>query len=304
MVRSTLAQRVIATVAYCDQFNYPLTEAEIQLRLIQKPTPDDRTLHSCLVSLMAKGILHRKGTYYFLSGSEESVAIRQQRAAYSVVKVTQAYEVVAALRWIPWIKGIALTGSLAMNNATQDDDLDFMIITQAQRLWLTRPLVIAYAWLKGKRRSWQREEKNSWCFNLWLEETELHTPGLNSSLYTAYEVCQARFLLNRARVSQRFIWANRWLAEYLPYYFLDRCENASEESQLTQGVIGVVNWIETPFSWLLSLTNVVAYALQWAYMLPHRTREKVTRQVAFFHPRDTQRLVRQRWQATVRKAGV
>ncbi|HEX7017611.1 MAG TPA: hypothetical protein VF209_01755 [Patescibacteria group bacterium] len=312
MALSQLSQQLLATIAYCDQFHFPLTKVEVQRRLIiesdkikakaeaRSATLPQKIIPS-LIELMNQGVIGFENGFYFLTGSEEAVALRRERAVYSSLKWAEAREVVRMLSWLPWIKGVAVTGSLAMDNAIQEDDIDFFIITQENRLWLTRPVVILMAWLKGKRRSWRHEEKNSWCFNLWMEENELHSPGLNQSLYTAYEVCQAKFLLNRERVEERFIWSNQWVAQYLPFYFIDRCEAPSVTSHQLRPKYVFGQTIDFYFSWLLLLLNEVAFYSQWWYMLPHRTRERVTRSLAFFHPRDTQKLVDNKWQAAIKK---
>lgn len=316
MAPSTLSQRILTTIAYCDQFEFPLTVTEIHQRLVSETSPSVSSTASTnsitsptelsqqidheLTRLIKNGVVGVKDEFYFLLGSEKAVATRQQRLGHSSIKWIEAREAVSYLSWIPWVRGVAVTGSLAMNNATQDDDIDFMIITQDNRLWLTRLGVIIIAWLKGKRRSWHREEKNSWCFNLWLEESQLSAPGARPSVYTAYEVCQAVFLLNRQRVEERFIWANHWVARYVPFYFLQRCE-------APQADMGRVNWLSLALlltehftSWPFMLLNEVAWYGQRLYMHPHKTREVVTRSLAFFHPRDTQQLVEQRWQTALK----
>jgi len=77
-------------------------------------------------------------------------------------------------------------------------------VTEPGRLWLTRLWVIWQAWRRGKRRSWQGEEKRSWCFNLWLDSDHLDLFQDYQSLYTAYELIQAQPVLDRGEVATRY----------------------------------------------------------------------------------------------------
>lgn len=301
-----LAVRLLATLAYCDQFAYPLTKEELNRRLIAGRggrAANAVEFDQALATLVAQGRVGVRHPFYFLKGSEQTVDIRLERSKYSPHKWAEAQRVAHTLSWLPWIRAVAITGSLAMNNTVADDDSDFMIITETNRLWATRPLVIAYAWWKGKRRSWQREEKNSWCFNLWLEEDALHSPGLHPSLYAAYEVCQARFVLSRNQVEQRFMAQNHWVACYIPMFFSDRYREAKVDTSIKNEMVGysLLHMLDTCIAWGWTVYNEVAFWAQWVYMVRHRTREKVTRSVAFFHPRDTKKLVHHRWKTTVAK---
>src|SRR5690606_9051512 len=44
----------------------------------------------------------------------------------------------ALARWVPWVQSIWVTGSLAAGTAHDDDDIDFLVITDTGRLWLSR----------------------------------------------------------------------------------------------------------------------------------------------------------------------
>lgn len=196
------------------------------------------------------------------------------------------FEKIAQARWllrlcnvIPWIKGVALTGSLAaLDPKSRDDDLDLMIVCAEKRLWLVRPILVVFSRLCGRRRSWNREEPNAWCFNMWVEESSLGVDRKARNYYLANEVCQARWLISKDGVGERFLAENRWAAAWLPrLYNLARLQ-----------VSLVSRWSRSlptppPISWLIDLLNYLAYQIQLAYMQPHRTSEKVEYTRAFFH---------------------
>lgn len=106
---------------------------------------------------------------------------------------------------------IALSGARAMNNASLADDIDLMIITAENRLWLTRLLVsfLLFPWLRRGQKISRRL-----CLNLWLDESALVIKTQN--LYTAHEICQLKPLYNRDQTYQKFISANLWYKQFLP----------------------------------------------------------------------------------------
>lgn len=280
-----IARQILLTLAYTTQFSYPLLEKEMSLRYIQaseqKTPPTEKEIRTALEWLKKQGFIAEKNGYLFLPGREADVIVRQERAAASTKKLAEIKPLVMFAKLIPWVHGVALTGSTAMRNAASDDDTDLLIVTAPHRLWLVRPLFIFFAYLFGKRRSWQKEEKNSWCFNLWLEETALAQPKASHSLYTAYEICQTEWLLSTHACKNYFFFQNQWVRRYLPNYF----------SKRTVGLKMPAPRRETNGTLLLDLLNSLCFKLQLWYMKPHMTREKVALNYAFFHPRDTRRVI-------------
>jgi len=293
MALSSLEQAIILTISYPDQFSYPLTMSEIWQRLIKQVgewwlvLPREVTqkqVAKTLKILLGKKIIETDGTLYWLRGRSFLSDRRQRRQRMSQGKWLEVDRAVAFAEKIPWVSAVFITGSLAMNNVDQDDDTDFMIVTQANRLWLTRLCLSLYAMALGKRRSWHGEEKRSWCFNLWLEEPALSILGEEHSLYRAYELLQAKVAFDRTGVAKQLRLTNQWLREFLP--------NAawSGGRTVTSGFPQ-----ETWLSRLTSRLNTIAFELQFWYMAGHMTRERVTKTYAFFHPRDTQGWIIDNW---------
>jgi hypothetical protein len=139
------------------------------------------------------------------------IKLRRRRLEISRQKWLKAKKFVRILSLIPWIKLVCVTGALAMNNAEPADDIDLMIVTSANRLWLTRLLVLIFGfpWLRRGRKINDRL-----CFNLWLDETAL--PLKERNLYTAHELCQAKPIFDRDNTYQKFIQANLWYKRFLP----------------------------------------------------------------------------------------
>lgn len=303
---SNLAVRVLATLAYSDQFQFPLLVDEIQQRLIGM-TADVFSIENTLENLKRMELVEQDGDWYFLKGSQKFIEIRKGREKYLDEKTSEIKEFVDWAQHIPWIKAVVVTGSVAVRNVRPHSDVDFMIITMKRRLWLSRILVYIMTWLKGRRRTWYGHEQDSWCFNLWMDESALSLPLDKHDVYTAYEVCQAEWVMDRDAVQHRFYWANEWVRDFLPQFYLERVEEAREilskfeewwaqqEQNFAAPVLRKIGDV------LCSAADGISYLIQHGYMYPHLTREIVGWHYAFFHPRNTHYLISQRWRASLAK---
>lgn len=276
----------LLTIAYADQFNFPLNETEIYQRLI-KLSISRNSLQQVLMGLERRGLIKRQGQFWQLSAGEANSKLRLTRAVISQQKWLEVAQLVEAVSWIPWVKGVAVTGSLAVNNVVAHDDIDLMVVVAPRRLWLTRVLVSCSTLWAGKRRTWRGNEQDSWCFNLWLDDQHLSLSPQKRNLYSAYEVCQAKWVLDRGGVEKKFYEANSWVKNLLPHFFSESSKNLTSAPKSKNKTLIVQK--------LLDLVNYLIFIPQYFYMYPHMSREQVNFSHAYFHPRSTQGQIYQRW---------
>ncbi len=295
MIRlSSAEEQVLATLSYCDQFDFPLTQEELWLRLISPTSEDPLTKESFLLTvkkLVTEKFIERKGLFFNLKGRSGLAEVRQFRQQASQNKQSEVSQVVGFLRKLPWIKAVFVTGSLAMMNAEPENDADFFIACQPNRLWLTRVLVMVFAQQLGKRRSWNGEEVGSWCFNLWLDTHHLSVVLNKRRIYQAYEVIQAQPAFSRDGTAELFFQQNSWTQRFLPNWPGGKLHQELVDSKGQIPLIGE----------FLDFIDLVCWKAQRHYMQPHRTSEKVGRGFAFFHPRDTAQLIYAGWQKSLER---
>ncbi len=53
---------------------------------------------------------------------------------------------------LPFVRAVILTGSVAYGDVKNNDDLDFLLITKENRVYITRFLVYMLAMILGKKR--------------------------------------------------------------------------------------------------------------------------------------------------------
>lgn len=202
---------ILKTLAYADIFDYPLKKEEIIKFLIA----DSSLSLKIDQELENSPLVTKKGDFYFLKGREVIVPLRKKRKKWSQEKMKIAKKVANWLKLIPTIKLIAITGALAMENSDKDDDIDLLLITTKNRLWLSRGLVVTFLRLTGFYRR-PKEIKNKICPNMFLDEGHLSLPKRERDLFSAHEVCQLKPLWDKNKTYQQFVKKNLWVKQFLP----------------------------------------------------------------------------------------
>jgi hypothetical protein len=80
---------------------------------------------------------------YLLAGSEQSITSRSQKEEISAAKLESASTFAKLLtKLVPFIRTIAVTGSVAYGSAGKWDDVDLFVVTERNRLWLSAFLML------------------------------------------------------------------------------------------------------------------------------------------------------------------
>jgi hypothetical protein len=197
-----LSRAVFHTLAYADVFDYPLTAPEVYRYLTSARASFEEALHT----LANENLFARVGDYYMLRGREGILGIRQRRARVAARLWPGAVRYGRLIAQLPFVRMVAVTGSLAMNNTEAGNDVDYMIVTAPNRLWTCRALsllVARAAKLEGIRL----------CPNYLITTEALE---LNErSLYVAHELAQM-IPLSGMDMYHELRRLNDWTAEYLP----------------------------------------------------------------------------------------
>lgn len=274
---------IVATLLYYDLFFYPLRADEL-VRFVHRcgtdgnVTPDELAQRS--------DWWETREAFWFLRGREHLVERRVQLQAVSVEKINQARRWATRLQILPGVRFIGITGSLAMANAQPHDDIDLLVITARERLWLTRALVLSTLLAFGVKRADDDRpaHPNLICANIFLSEADLHIPDHN--LFIAHEICQMLPLLG-AETYTRFIQANRWVLEYLPQWRpvpADWCDRPALRRLQRAFEVGfgcrLGSWLERK-----AAARQLA-RIRIKHLRGHNTKVKVTPTQLRFHGRD------------------
>ena len=143
------------TIAFFDMFDYPLTAIEIFKYSGLKSSLLAITNELDLGSGGLDKIIEEKNGFYFLRGRGRIMDIKMKRYNIADKKFRRALLVAKIFRFIPWIKMIAVSNIIGAHNMKKEGDIDFFIITDKKRIWITRffcagSMSLAYADLSGE----------------------------------------------------------------------------------------------------------------------------------------------------------
>lgn len=201
----TLAQAIVRAVAYADVFDYPPTVVEVH-RYLEVPATLAQ-VEACLQDgLLTSGRLVLHEGYLTLPGREAIVAVRREREARARMLWPRALTYGRWLAAVPFVRMVALTGSLAVNNPDERSDLDYLLITAPGRLWLCRAMVILLV-------RWAARRGDTVCPNYLLSEQALSLEP--QDYFVARELAQLVPLYGLA-MYYRFRRANAWMMAFLP----------------------------------------------------------------------------------------
>ena len=108
----------------------------------------------------------------------------------------------------PFIKGVAISGSLSKYFADDRTDVDFFIITTQNRLWIARTLLHLF-----KKTTYLFNMQDLFCMNYFIDESE--PVILEKNIYTATEVTTI-LPVRGVEVFEIFFKANGWTKNFLP----------------------------------------------------------------------------------------
>ena len=229
---NTLQQHILRALAYFDIFNYPLKSEEIRMFLAQQVNQE--TIEEELKIMIAERLLFKIGNFYSLHNDLALAERRRNGNERAVLEMKNAVKAAEILSRFPYVQGLAISGSLSKNFSSEKTDIDFFIITKANRLWVARTFMHLYkkfTFLTGKQK-W-------FCMNYYIDEAKLEIDEKN--IYTAIEISTLLPMQGRTTLND-FMFSNNWVKNYFPA----KVSNIEAAPEIKKGFLGRL--IETIFN--------------------------------------------------------
>ena len=240
---------IVKAVVFFDLFDYPLTLDEIwhsmsvKCELIEViEALGNIAWKSPLPAFIKGGKVEYKNGFYFLAGRGAIVEERLKRYNFTDRKFKRALLVAKIFKFIPWIKMMAVGNLLGAHNLRDDSDIDFFIIAEDKRIWLTRFFCTGLAKLL-RLRPQANNLRDKICLSFYVSEKAMDLSSLmldnpptplseggqinppyppmfagadNVDIYFLYWLAGLTPLYDTGGVYYKLIKANQWLGAYLP----------------------------------------------------------------------------------------
>lgn len=197
---------ILKCLAYFDLFGYPLTREDIALYIGVRC--GSQTIEKSLDELTARRTIYKLKEYYSLRDDERMVSRREAGYEHAMELIVIAETVGHYLIKFPFVRGIAISGSVSKRCADEQADIDFFIITAPNRLWIARSFLHFL-----KKLSFLFNKQDYFCMNYFIDQNNLEITEKN--LFTAIETTTL-IPIQGDVVFDEFFSRNNWLTRYLP----------------------------------------------------------------------------------------
>jgi len=202
----TIAEACLDCIAYFGIFSFPLKEEEIHHYSAVSASPEE-TRHALEV-LVKEGSLTEKDGYYLPGDDPDWITRRlegRQRALHLLKRSKNFVRVIASF---PFVRAIAISGSLSKFAIGKTPDIDYFIITDPGRLWIARSLLHIF-----KKLSFITGHEHYYCMNYFVDTDALALKQRNQ--YVAIELATLLPVYNEGLIKQ-LMSENEWIKDFLP----------------------------------------------------------------------------------------
>ena len=224
------------SVIYASLFDYPLTVDQLRESLIGQAADESTLTDWYQRSPRLQAIIEFADGYYFPRGRHALVDTRQRREARSRQLLAAHARALALVTRMPFVRMVALSGSLAHLNADAGADLDLFVVAAPGRVWSVTVTTLALARLCGWR--------TTLCLNYVVSERALMVGP--ADLFSANQIIHLHPLTG-IPVYRRFLAENRFVERFYPNFRARPAENAtSVRPGVGPGLESLLNYTLAP----------------------------------------------------------
>jgi hypothetical protein len=222
-MESKKVQAVLSVLSFFEIFHCPLTRSEI-FNYVLDEAGDEFTwqdLTDVLEVLLAENIIQNQAGLYSLRLNSEVKDGFKKRHQYDdtfYVKIKRARRAAFFVSFFPGVRGVAVVNSVGFKLPSESADIDFLIITDKNSLYISRLLVTFFLKIFGLRPT-KQNQKDKICTSFWLSETALNLEKIaysENDVYLYYWLLNVYPLYDQADYWERWQSANFWLKNRLP----------------------------------------------------------------------------------------
>jgi hypothetical protein len=206
----SLKANILRTLLYYDIFSHPLNGDEV-FAFLPKNSLAKAEVYDKLKNYSGEkeNTFAEKEGYYYVKPNEHHVLIRKAKNEHARKMWKAARIVTHLIKRFPFVRAVIVTGSLSKNTTDKHSDLDFMVITAPDRLWIARNLMMIF------KKIFLFNSYKFFCVNFLLTENHLEIEDKN--IFTATEIATIKPTFNTG-LMETFIKKNLWIKTHFPNY--------------------------------------------------------------------------------------
>lgn len=202
---------VLRSVVYASLFEYPLTLSQLCATLVEVRADESTVARWWRDSPFLQAAIEHRDGLFFPAGRRDLIATRARREALSRDLLDRERRLLSLVSGMPFVRMVAVSGSLAHLNAETSADLDLFVITAPHRVWSVTLSVLLIARLLGWRKRM--------CLNYVISERALSIAP--QDLFSANQIIHLRAIVGHD-VFAAFIDANPFVREFYPNFDIAR----------------------------------------------------------------------------------
>lgn len=202
------ASVVLRTLAYYDIFNYPLSIDDL-IKDCNLQDGDEKIHVNLLNHMVKEGMIYFINGYYSLQNEPHHVEARIRGNEKASKWMIKAQWFSALISRFPYVRGVALSGSLSKGFIGNDPDIDYFIITRPGRLWFARTLLVLF------KKVFLLNSYKYFCINYFISTEDLEIEEKN--IFSATELATMIPVFGK-EVNYSFIKTNRWVRRFYPNF--------------------------------------------------------------------------------------
>lgn len=171
----TSTKRILRQLIYYDIFDHLLTEQELI-----KDCSLDQNSQLVFKQLVENGLIFKSGNNYGVRQDNILVEKRKRGEKNTKNAMGRAIRMGKLISRFPYVRAVALSGSISKSYMDSFKDVDYFIITKPKRLWFARISLVLY------KKIFLLNSFRFFCLNYFIDENNLEMEDKN--IFTATEI--------------------------------------------------------------------------------------------------------------------
>jgi hypothetical protein len=196
---------IVRSVIYASLFDYPLTLDQLHHSLLESRQSREEILTTYRASPLLQAVIEYRDDLFFPRDRGALVGERRLREARSRAFLAVHKRLLSLICALPYVRMVALSGSVAHLNLERGADLDIFVVTRGPRVWSVTVAIVLLAKIVRRR--------HTLCANFVVSDSQLTLD--QQDLFTANQVIHLKPICGED-VMTEILAANPFVERYYP----------------------------------------------------------------------------------------